>query len=238
MKLLKWIRNLRKNNLDDMITEQQLISYQQNFSGQKFQWIKTDRPELIGKLVRVRDIRPQGRGAVAVFDDGSSVDVKDINNKLLMIHGDMQPLSIDEVRSIHAPKQSQGIPETKLPNGEVIPAINPSIDEYNAQAAPKPISPPQPKEVVNPFAMFNSDETEITIKVNVKMPDKKLLKMMYSNAEDKDIFIDQLSNYVTSMINNKVVSESVSKMLDPKPTTKEKTAPRAEVKLTEVNEKS
>ena len=246
MKLKTWIQNAFKKNKKDMITEEQLISYQQNFGGQKFQWIKTDRPELKGKVVKVRDIQPLNNGqCVAIFDDGSKVNIKEINNKLMMIHGDMPPMSIDEVNAIYATKPAAVIPETVLPNGEVIPETKlstaPNVQPANFDTKTGlPISqisePAKPADpVVNPFAMFNSDETEITIKVKVEMPDRKLLKMMYSNAEDKKVFIDQLSKYITSMINNNVVSESVSKMLDSKVTTPKKVE-TPEVNLTEVDE--
>jgi len=247
MKLKTWIQKTFQKNKKDMITEEQLISYQQNFGGQKFQWIKTDRPELKGKVVKVRDIQPLNNGeCMAIFDDGSKVNVRDINNKLMMIHGDMPPMSIDEVNAIYATKPPVVIPETTLPNGEVIAetklstASNVPPANFDTKTG-LPISqvsePAKPAEpAVNPFAMFNSDETEITIKVKVEMPDKKLLKMMYNNAEDKDVFIDQLSKYVTSMINNSVVSESVAKMLDPKATAPKKEE-TPEVNLTEVDEK-
>jgi hypothetical protein len=242
MKLRKWAKSiLQKNKKDTMLTEQQLISYQQNFAGQQFQWIKTDRLELKGKIVKVRDVRPDG---IAVFDDGSKVNVKEINNKLMMIHGDMPPLTMDEVNAIHSPRKVDVIPETKLPNGEVIPEKK-VADSTTSNVPPasfdtrtgQPLNNAEPTRpaipVKNPFEMFNSDETEISIKVKIKMPDKKLLKMMYNNAENKDEFIDQLSNYVTSMINNNVVSGSITKMLDPnKATPKREETP--EVNLTEI----
>jgi len=245
MKLKKWIQNILQKNKKDMISEEQLISYQQNFAGQQFQWIKTDRPELKGKVVKVRDLRPTPTGQVmAIFDDGSQVNVKEINNKLMMIHGDMPPMSREEVDAIYKTKPPTGLPETKLENGEVIPArepvVAPNVPTANFDTKTGlPISPiaahVAAAPIVNPFAMFNSDETELTIKVNIKMPDKKLLKMMYSSAEDKDVFIDQLSKYVTSMINNSVVNESITKMLDPKKTTPKASTP--EVNLTEVDGK-
>ncbi len=240
MSLRKWAQSILQKNKKDMLSEEQLISYQQNFAGQQFQWIKTDRLELKGKLVKVRDIRPDG---TAVFDDGSKVHVKDLNNKLMMIHGDIPPLTIDEVNAIHAPKKVDVIPETKLANGEVIPekkVADTNIPPANFDTKTgQPLNNTEPTKhdvpVQNPFEMFNSDETELLIKVKIKLPDKKLLKMMYNNAEDKNEFIDQLSNYVTSMINNSVVSGSITKMLDPK-----KAAPKKEetpeVNLTEIKD--
>ena len=86
--------------------ENKLISLMENFSGSKFQWIKTDRPELLGKVVTCRNIEPRGNKFFAVFDDGSSVDTANLNRSLLMIHGDMQPLSKAEVESIYSPRPS------------------------------------------------------------------------------------------------------------------------------------
>ena len=122
---MSWWKNIFKKIRKDMITEEQLITYQQNFAGQKFQWVKTDKLELIGKVVKVRDIRPQGNSAIAIFDDGSQVDVKHINNKLLMLHGDMPPLSPEEVKSIYPPvkPKSEGIPETVLPASATFPYV-------------------------------------------------------------------------------------------------------------------
>lgn len=227
-----WIKKIIYNN---MISEEQLISYKQNFTNQKFQWVKTDRPELIGKVVTCRDINISGNRIIAIFDDGSQVDAKDINNKLLMIHGDMQPLSPAEVASIYKPVKpiSEGIPSTKLANGEMSTPIPPKQEDSIASQTSQPASNTS-TPIINPFEMFNSDETEINIKVNIKMPDKKLLKMMYNNAEDKEIFIDQLAKYVNSMINNKVVNDSLSLMLDPKSATKKKSS--SNITLTEVDE--
>jgi hypothetical protein len=210
-----------------MITEEKLISYKQNFTGKEFQWIKTDRPELIGKIVKCRDISPNG---LVVFDDGSQVPVKDLNNKLMMIHGDAKPLSKAEVEAI-SPFKNKTNPTPKL--------TPPPVPTDNVSEPPKGSSNPGlntstlPKS--NPFEMFNSDETDITIKLSIKLPDKKLLKMMYNNAEDKDEFISHLSDYVGNHINNNTVKDSLIGMLAPVKKTAKRTG---NIKFTEVkNEK-
>lgn len=203
-----------------MLTEDQLISYKQNYTNQEFQWIKTPRPELLGKVVKCRDVDIINGQCVATFDDGSSCPIKEVNSNLMMIHGEMQPLSMNEVQSIYGPRPDEKPPSPKAP-------------PLPGQAATPQAAPPPPAE--NPFKMFNSDEVDLNLKVKIKMPNKKLLKMMYDSAEDKQVFIDQLSNYVASMINNTVVGDSISKMLDPKAIRKE--APKEEnpeVKVTEV----
>lgn len=231
-----------------MITEDQLISYKQNFTGQRFQWIKTDRPELVGKIVKCRDVQPSGRSALAIFEDGSQIDVKLLNKNLMMITGDMQPLSMDEARSIGG---SRVTPEAKMPptTGAGPIEIPDELKQFQTQNQPKPTRPveqqahkqetPRPSEPVkNPFEMFNSEETEIILKMNVKVPDKKLLKMMYSNAEDKEEFINQLAAYIYSLINNNTVVDSLESMFVTKPKAKVqvKKQETEDIKLTEVDD--
>jgi hypothetical protein len=55
----------------------------------------------------------------------------------------------------------------------------------------------------------------MSLTLNVKMPDKKLLKMMYSRAEDKDKFLSELADHLQSIINKQVIKESVQTILSP-----------------------
>ncbi len=233
MRLLSRLIQKFKKNKTDMITEDQLIGYKQNFTGQKFQWIKTPRPELLGKIVTCRDVQPAGNSAIAIFDDSSSIDVKKLTNDLLMIMGDQQPLTREEVNSIY----SQNIPkvEPMVSSEARVFTSNPdrSGSDQIRESTPKN-SPPK----ANPFLMFNSEESEFVIKMNIRLPDKKLLKMMYNSAEDKAAFLDQLSEYVSMSINNKIISDSLHKMLDSsviKPVNSG-TKLREEIKLTEVRD--
>ena len=86
MKWLKGLTQIFKKNNNDMISEEQLISYKQNFTNEKFQWIKTSDPTLIGKLVTCRDVQPKGNTIVAIFDDGSSVPVHRTETLALMFN--------------------------------------------------------------------------------------------------------------------------------------------------------
>lgn len=213
-----------KKNGKKMITEEELISYKQNFTGQQFQWIKTDRPELLGKVVKCRDVNPVGNKVIAFFDDNSQVDVNEITNRLMMIHDDMPPLSKAEVESIYAPKKPVTPPPvdrpSSAPRNEAVPVQSSEIK-------------PRQQDKANPFELLNSDVTSLTLKLDIKLPDKKLLKLMYASSKDKNDFIDQLSKYVSSMINNKVINESLKKMLDDKPANKNVSAGSG-VKITEV----
>ena len=179
--------------------EDKLISLMENFSGAKFQWIKTNRPELLGKVVTCRNIEPRGTDKFfAIFDDGSSVDTAQLNTSLLMLHGDMEPLSRAEVESIAGPRR---------------PATPPPSPIGQPHPMQQPVQPTQPQTTM--FDMFNSEESQLELKISIKLPDQDLLKLMYLNAKDKDNFLNELSEYVFRVINKKVVQESISSIVVP-----------------------
>ncbi len=218
-------KNLFKKNTIKMNTEK-LFSLKENFTGQKFQWIKPDRPELL--------------------DDGSRIDTNKLTRNLLMIHGDMQPLTKAEVESIYGSSRQANRIATNAsssPKPQASPGQGP-IDIPSELRVDEPMRPTQPTShaqptsanSVNMFEMFNSDESEISLKVNVKLPDKKLLKMMYSQAEDKTKFLSELSEYLHKMINKQVIAESMKMQLDPLPQVKKEKEPI--IKVQEVDESS
>lgn len=187
-----------------MVNEERLVQLMENFSGQRFQWIKTNRPELLGKIVRCRIIEPKGNRFFAVFEDGSSVDTEQLNSSLIMLTEDMQPLSKSEVEAIAGSVKSQSRPRVQ--------PVNPQITDSVTQSNPnqRQGSP----QVASMFEMFDSVEREINLGVNVKMPDQNFLAMLYSNAKDKDKFMDELTDYVFNVINKKVVKDSITKMFE------------------------
>ena len=190
--------------------EDKLISLMENFSGTKFQWIKTNRPELLGKVVTCRTIEPRGTDKFfAIFDDGSSVDTAQLNTSLLMLHGDMEPLSRAEVESISGPRR----PATPSPSPGPIGANihGPGHGPIGQHHQPVQQTPPQ----TTMFDMFNSEESNLALKISIKLPDQDLLKLMYLNAKDKDNFLNELSEYVFRVINKKVVQESISSIVVP-----------------------
>lgn len=228
-------RPLSKNSLKkpdpQMFDEKKLISLKQNFTGQQFQWIKTDRPELIGKLVKCRDVQPTQDGRFTVFfDDGSKIDSAKLNSNLLMIMGETQPLTKAEVESIYPQSRlkQQPSPTPAQPTSGPI-QIPPDLSPPTQASPPKPGAPP-PVQKSNMFVMFNSEPTEISIDLAVKLPEKKLLKMMYSGAEDKEKFVSELADYLLEMINKKAVTDSINKMLVVPP----KKKPETGVRLTQV----
>jgi hypothetical protein len=204
------------------MNEEKLVSLMENFTGQKFQWIKTNRPELLGKVVVCRNIEPRGDKFFAHFDDGSTVDTAQLNTNLLMISGDMPPLSKEEVAAIAGPRRPVTAPNLIPPN-PTHPSHQPMA--HQPQAKPMQSQPPSvPKS--NMFDMFSSENSQISLSLLVKLPDKKLLKMMYTNADDKEKFLEELSDYVFREINKKVVKDAVSSIVgQPSQPKRERTGP-------------
>jgi hypothetical protein len=245
MKILKKLKDFFKKNKTKMNTER-LISLKENFTGQTFQWIKTQDPNLLGKVVKCKDVEPKGRGYMAYFNDGSSIDAEKLNRNLMMITDGMQPLSKAEVQGISRPVTppinnvtASGVKPIPMPahlkEFETPPGFDKPVEQPKTLANEPtiPVTKPVPP-ASNMFSMFNADETSINISVKLKLPNKKLLKLMYENADNKDKFLKDLSEYVYSKINKNIVGESLKASLVPvskKPPVKEK---KTEVTATEV----
>jgi hypothetical protein len=203
------------------MNQDKLFSLKENFTGQKFQWVKTQDPNLLGKVVRCRDVDVVGTKYIVIFDDGSRIDSEQLNRNLMMLHGDMQPLSKDEVISVNGPLINKNQQATPQPfNQTTIQAS--SMQPFQA-AEKKP----------NMFTMFNAEESTINLKLNIKLPDKKLLKMMYNSSENKQEFMEQLAEYLGSKINRSVIVDSIKQILDA-PQAKQETRPQ--IKISEIHE--
>lgn len=230
---------------------ERLISLKENFTGQRFQWVKTPDKNLLGKIVKCKDIKPQGRSFIAVFNDGSTIPTDNLNRNLMMITDGMQPLSKSEVNAIAGPPRVEPTDQQGPLGGGPINMPD-DLKQFQTPPSQGVVSPKQetvenrhntfpktePAHATNMFSMFNADETSLNISVNLKLPNKKLLKMMYENADDKETFLSDLSQYVYSKINNNIVKSSLEKTLIPA-TKKIKTKPsiKTEVIVTEINEK-
>lgn len=193
-----------------------LIAIKTSFQSNKFQWIKTNDPNKVGKIVEVRDVAPGRNGRfVALLSDGSQLDTDMVSSNLMMLTDDQQPMSIDEIRSInYIPSLSEDVrvaPE--------IPAEFATEIKQQQPAQPQVQPPPvvqasQAKDVitVDPgdlFGMFSLEDTELNLSVKIKLPSKSLLKMMYTNSKNKEEFLTKLSNY----INNNVTVDAIKKTM-------------------------
>ena len=64
------------------------------------------------------------------------------------------------------------------------------------------------------FGMFSLEETDLTLSVSVKLPAKNLLKMMYSNSQDQDQFLNRLASYINNSVTPDSIKDSLKKSLN------------------------
>lgn len=212
------LNNLKKilNKIMNGYDIDTLIAVKSSFQSNKFQWIKTNDPNKMGKVVEVRDVVPGRNGRfLAMLSDGSQIDTDMVSSNLMMLTDGQDPLSFDEIRSInYIPSLSE---EVKVSSD--IPTE--FVDEIKAQA-PQPVLGGQPAQTVQApskvqvdvdpgdlFGMFSLEDTDLNLSVRIKLPSKTLLKMMYQNSKNKEEFLTKLSNY----INNNVTVDAIKKTM-------------------------
>ncbi len=208
------------------MNQEKLFSLKENFTGQRFQWIKTQDPNLVGKVVKCRDVDVSGGKYIIIFDDGSRIDSDFLNRNLMMIHGETQPLTRDEVVSLNGPT----LPKTP-------PIVNTGINQSTTPILEKTVLTEPARHFEkkqNMFTLFNVEESILNLKLSIKLPEKKLLKMMYNSAEDKQEFMSQLAEYLSTKINKSVITESVKQILETPALTKQE--PKAQIKIREIDE--
>lgn len=202
-----------------------LIALKANFQSARFQWVKTSDSTKWGRLVEVADIVPARNGSfIAILSDNSRIPADQLTDDLYMITEGTEPLSIDQIRSINY------VPSLK-DDFKVAPEIPAEIASEiikSASSQPEPKSsfqqtvhrPAQAKEVPKPvnsgdlFGMFALEDTDLTLSVKIKLPSKSLLKMMYSNSNDKADFLTRLSTYINNNVTVESIMESMDKQLN------------------------
>jgi hypothetical protein len=204
-----------------------LISLKTNFQSSRLQWVKTTDPRKMGQIVDVVDIFPARNGQfIAKLSDNSQISTDRLTDDFYMITDGQEPLSIDQIRSInYIPsikddfKVSDDIP-TEIAS-EIIKSVNsiPETRTETVQHTQRPIQ--QVKERVQSpitsgdlFGMFALEDTELSLAVKIKLPSKNLLKMMYSNSNDKKDFLTRLAAYINNNVTVESIMESMEKQLN------------------------
>jgi hypothetical protein len=195
-----------------------LIAVKSSFQANKFQWIKTNDPNKMGKIVEVRDVVPGRNGRfLAMLSDGAQIDTDLVSSNLMMITDGQEPLSFAEIQSInYIPSLSEEVQVSADIPTEFVDEIKsqavmaqPIIGGTPAQLAPEPAKIQVGVDPGDLFGMFSLEDTDLNLSVKVKLPSKTLLKMMYQNSKNKEEFLTKLSNY----INNNVTVDAIKKTM-------------------------
>jgi hypothetical protein len=193
-----------------------LIAVKDHFQGNNFQWVKTADRSKLGTVVRVNDILPGGRGSfVAQLSDGTRLPVENLTNNLMMLMDDQPALTMGEIMSINqVPSISEGV--------NIDPSLPPEIrEEISSQPTPSRIEQPaQPRQVASTdpgdlFGMFSLEQTDLALSISIKLPAKNLLKMMYTNSQNKEEFLNKLAAYINNNVTTDSIKESMRRSLDP-----------------------
>jgi len=195
-----------------------LMSIKDTFRGNNFQWVKTSDRAKLGKIVQVTDVLPGNRGSfIAQLSDGTRLPTDQLTNSLMMIMDDQPAMSISEILSIN---EVPSIDEPLSVSSDIPTDVAKEILEQ--RVVQKKIETPQPSQAdtrsSDPgdlFGMFSLEETDLNLTVSIKLPAKTLLKMMYSNSQDKDEFLNKLSAYINNNVTVESIKSSMKKSLDP-----------------------
>ena len=189
---------------------EELMAIKNTFQGNKLQWIKTQDRSKMGKIVSVVEIEPGNRGKyIAQLSDGSRIDTDRLSSDLMMLMDDQPALSMAEIQSINY------IPSLSDANG-IAPGLPDEFknDLINAAKEKPPLPAPIPTTLVDAgdlFGMFALEDTELALTVSIKLPSKNLLKMMYTNSQDKEQFLNRLSMYINNSVTTNSIKDSLVK---------------------------
>ena len=189
---------------------EELMAIKNTFQGNKLQWIKTQDRSKMGKIVTVAEIEPGNRGKyIAQLSDGSRIDTDRLSSDLMMLMDDQPALSMAEIQSINY------IPSLSDANG-IAPGIPDEFknDLINAAKDKPPVPATIPTTLVDAgdlFGMFALEDTELALTISIKLPSKNLLKMMYTNSQDKEQFLNRLSMYINNSVTTNSIKDSLVK---------------------------
>ena len=193
---------------------EELMAIKNTFQGNKLQWIKTQDRSKMGKIVSVVEIEPGNRGKyIAQLSDGSRIDTDRLSSDLMMLMDDQPALSMAEIQSINY------IPSLSDANG-IAPGIPDEFknDLINAAKEKPPVPATIPATIPTTlvdagdlFGMFALEDTDLALTVSIKLPSKNLLKMMYTNSQDKEQFLNRLSMYINNSVTTNSIKDSLVK---------------------------
>ena len=200
-----------------------MIALKESFQSNQFQWVKTNDPNKQGKIVEVRDVLPTRNGRfIAVLSDGSQIDTDLVSSDLMMITDDQPALSLIEIQSLNY------IPPIDE-NMEISPDLPREIAHEIKENLVQRVQPQQPAQINGPaqavirqpaqvdtkdiFGMFSLEDTDLNISVKIKLPSRNLLKMMYSNSNDKQDFLTKLATYINNNVTTDSIRDTMEKQL-------------------------
>lgn len=202
----KWKKKFgNMNNQNDALLQR----YKQQYFGRTYQWTRPINNETVGEMVRVVDVKMRGDMVLLVFNAGTPVNVNLVDSYMRLVEGGDQappPGLTGDLSGAGGPLQIPPELQEFTSDKQKISFSAPVQQPQQQQAPP----PPKKNEI---FALFQSEEKDINLPIRIKMPDMALVKMMYSNAADKDKFLGELAEYVISNINVDITKAAIRHLM-------------------------
>lgn len=178
--------NFFKKIYNSIMNERKLEKYKTELYGKEFQWVRPINHEEVGEVVRCTNVREKGDIIVAEFSAGTPVNVDLISNYL--------------------------IPHNASDPGLLNPKARAEFD-MKAKLPQKP-QEKKPAEKDDIFKNLSTQDTNLSLTVKVKIPNLELVKMMYKNAADSKLFLNDFASYIHGHITTETVKVSMLEFLE------------------------
>lgn len=210
--ILKYCINKFKHKY---MNNNQLNQLKKQYKGKEYTWKQSIMGEEVGSPTKcINVIQRQDSGEVCLeLTNGSPVSLSRIDMYLTPSSISFnQPVPISELLD-------QGVVSSEKPRVKQ----NVETDTYNVQTAQKS-NPnhttltnrvePAKQNNIDMFSGFKTNDEKFNLTLNIKLPDVELVKLMYKNSNDKDVFISQFSEYIKSSIILDNIKNSVIVLLN------------------------
>jgi hypothetical protein len=204
--ILKYCINKFKHKY---MNNNQLNQLKKQYKGKEYTWKQSIMGEEVGSPTKcINVIQRQDSGEVCLeLNNGSPVSLSRIDMYLTPSSTSFnQPVPVSELLD-------QGVVSSDTPRiKQNVQTITPIID--NIHSSPINRVEPTKQSNIDMFSGFKTNDEKFNLTLNIKLPDVELVKLMYKNSNDKDVFISQFSEYIKSSIILDNIKDSVIVLLN------------------------
>lgn len=171
-------------------TNTKTTELREHYIGKSFQWTKPIDPLKLGIIVKCNDVKNSQGMTRLIFEDGSKINLEILSDHLTEVYDINNP-------PIETPVMSKN--------------LNDAIKKTIQNTTTKPEIKTENK--VDIFDMFQINEFDFPIKIKSKLPPIDVLKMMYNSSENKDEFLNIITNKLIKSINEDSLKDSIKNLI-------------------------
>lgn len=218
-----------------------LENLKERYLGTNWNWLVNKGKSKAGDITKVTDVQFKNGMYFLIFNNGAKINVDVIKD--FIVPTKKEPTVVDS-------KSNKGkieVPDHLKPDSADKKQEDESISSVVDQSDFNKESTPGNSSASDIFDMFDTVERDLNIKIKMKLPEIKLLKLMFKNSTDSVEFLNKLSSYVLSYIKEDNIQEALLKLLvgsvpvvksDKKPTTKTTTTANKKTRSSSTTKKT